>query len=144
MRRYRRWYRANVRLCAFTPVPLDHRIRRVAYHHCAAQPRAHVALRRAAVPLVITRAIDAWPAMSKLCVRVWVWFFGANVRTKTWHAVCLIAEWSGEQLAARFADVEWEISHTATDGLVTMTMADYMSYMQQQHDEEPLYIFDAR
>ena len=28
-------------------------------------------------------------------------------------------------------------------GRTTMRLADYMSYAQQQHDEEPLYVFDA-
>ena len=46
-------------------------------------------------------------------------------------------------MAARFADVEWNISHPVTDGSTTMTMANYMNYMRQQRDAEPLYIFDS-
>ena len=52
-------------------------------------------------------------------------------------------EWSGEQLASRFADVKWDISHSATEGSVSVPMAEYLNYLAQQNDEEPLYIFDS-
>lgn len=58
-------------------------------------------------------------------------------------------QWTMEKLAARFPD---DIKHRITHNLdifsahstMEMSFADYWQYMQHQHDETPLYIFDAR
>ena len=62
--RYQRWYRANAQLRAFVPTPKDDRVRRIVCDANLCTGRD--CLRRAAVPLMISHAIDAWPAMSKL------------------------------------------------------------------------------
>ena len=130
--RYQRWYCANAQLGSFITSPRDDRIPRVVHDAKLGSD----ALRRTGVPFVITRAIETWPAMSTSNVSM-------SLNHLTRFLPLFVAEWSGEQLAARFPDVEWNISHTVTDGSTTMTMAAYMRYMQQQRDAEPLYIFDS-
>ncbi|KAK3025931.1 hypothetical protein RJ639_040847 [Escallonia herrerae] len=49
--------------------------------------------------------------------------------------------WTPEQLLLNCGDAAFRISQRSS-GKITMKLKDYVSYIQMQHDEDPLYIFD--
>ncbi|KAK2972518.1 hypothetical protein RJ640_006584, partial [Escallonia rubra] len=49
--------------------------------------------------------------------------------------------WTPEQLLLNCGDTVFRISQRSS-GKITMKLKDYVSYIQMQHDEDPLYIFD--
>ncbi|XP_019174529.1 PREDICTED: F-box protein At1g78280 isoform X2 [Ipomoea nil] len=51
--------------------------------------------------------------------------------------------WTTEQLVLKYGDTTFKISQRSPRK-ITMTLKDYVSYMQLQHDEDPLYIFDEK
>ncbi|XVE95270.1 hypothetical protein REPUB_Repub02eG0081900 [Reevesia pubescens] len=67
-------------------------------------------------PVLITGLADTWPARNT---------------------------WTIDKLLLKYGDTEFRISQR-TPGKVSMKFKDYVSYMKQQHDEDPLYIFDDK
>lgn len=51
--------------------------------------------------------------------------------------------WTTEQLSAKYGDAKFRLSQRSSQK-ITMKFKDYLSYMQIQHDEDPLYIFDEK
>ncbi|KAL8030270.1 hypothetical protein ABFX02_14G275400 [Erythranthe guttata] len=51
--------------------------------------------------------------------------------------------WTSEQLALKYSDTKFRISQRSSKK-VNMKFKDYISYIQIQHDEDPLYIFDDK
>ncbi|KAK1287804.1 F-box protein [Acorus calamus] len=51
--------------------------------------------------------------------------------------------WTTEKLLMNCGDIAFRISQMYS-GKITMKLKDYVSYMQLQHDEDPLYIFDEK
>lgn len=51
--------------------------------------------------------------------------------------------WTPEQLLVKYGDTPFRISQRSAKK-VSMKFEDYVSYMQVQHDEDPLYIFDDK
>ncbi|PPS02904.1 hypothetical protein GOBAR_AA17752 [Gossypium barbadense] len=49
--------------------------------------------------------------------------------------------WTIDHLVPKYGDTTFKISSSLK---VSMTFKDYVSYMKQQHDEDPLYIFDDK
>ncbi|KAI3751617.1 hypothetical protein L2E82_22708 [Cichorium intybus] len=60
--------------------------------------------------------------------------------TDTWAAR---KTWTPEQLLLKYGDKPFRISQRSAKKL-SMKFKDYVSYMQEQHDEDPLYIFDDK
>ncbi|KAG7390409.1 hypothetical protein PHYPSEUDO_007932 [Phytophthora pseudosyringae] len=65
---------------------------------------------------------------------------------RNWNAS---TEWTAEKLIKRFpSDVKHRITHNldvmSSSPTMEMSFADYFNYASNQHDETPLYIFDAR
>ncbi|KAG9144286.1 hypothetical protein Leryth_016938 [Lithospermum erythrorhizon] len=60
--------------------------------------------------------------------------------TDTWPAR---NTWTIEQLLMKYGDTTFRISQRSPKK-VTMKFKDYVTYMQIQHDEDPLYIFDDK
>nr|XP_024381426.1 F-box protein At1g78280-like isoform X2 [Physcomitrium patens] len=60
--------------------------------------------------------------------------------TKVWPAQ---KTWTMPQLADKYGDVSFKVSQ-AHGKKIKMKLKDYAAYMACQHDEEPLYIFDAK
>ncbi|KAJ3673406.1 hypothetical protein LUZ60_006780 [Juncus effusus] len=52
-------------------------------------------------------------------------------------------KWTFEQLVLNYGDIMFRISQRSPKKIL-MKLKDYVSYMQVQHDEEPLYIFDDK
>ncbi|MBA0837145.1 hypothetical protein Goarm_009324 [Gossypium armourianum] len=61
-----------------------------------------------------------------------------NGLADTWPAR---KSWTIDQLVPKYGDTIFKISSPLK---VSMTFKDYVSYMKQQHDEDPLYIFDDK
>ncbi|MBA0691839.1 hypothetical protein Goari_009445, partial [Gossypium aridum] len=61
-----------------------------------------------------------------------------NGLADTWPAR---KSWTIDQLVPKYGDTTFKISSPLK---VSMTFKDYVSYMKQQHDEDPLYIFDDK
>ncbi|KAL0917493.1 hypothetical protein M5K25_012558 [Dendrobium thyrsiflorum] len=59
---------------------------------------------------------------------------------KTWPARY---KWTLDQLLSNYGDVTFRISQRSSKK-ITMKLKDYVSYMNCQHDEDPLYIFDDK
>lgn len=51
--------------------------------------------------------------------------------------------WTCEQLLLKYPDMKFGISQRSSKK-IGMKFKDYISYMQIQHDEDPLYIFDDK
>ncbi|KAK4434216.1 F-box protein [Sesamum alatum] len=51
--------------------------------------------------------------------------------------------WTSEQLLLKYPDTKFRISQRSSKK-INMKFKDYSSYMQIQHDEDPLYIFDDK
>ncbi|VFQ79001.1 unnamed protein product [Cuscuta campestris] len=51
--------------------------------------------------------------------------------------------WTTEQLVLKYGDTQFKISHRGPKKVI-MKLKDYVSYMELQHDEDPLYIFDEK
>ncbi|XP_073022149.1 lysine-specific demethylase JMJ21 [Primulina eburnea] len=51
--------------------------------------------------------------------------------------------WTSELLLSRYSDTKFKISQRSSKKM-TMKFKDYISYMNVQHDEDPLYIFDEK
>nr|XP_043615295.1 F-box protein At1g78280 [Erigeron canadensis] len=51
--------------------------------------------------------------------------------------------WTPEQLLVKYGDTPFRISQKSANK-ISMKLEDYVSYIQQQHDEDPLYIFDDK
>ncbi|CAH9085706.1 unnamed protein product [Cuscuta epithymum] len=51
--------------------------------------------------------------------------------------------WTTEQLVLKYGDTPFRISQRSSKKII-MNLEDYVSYMQLQHDEDPLYIFDEK
>ncbi|CAK9163566.1 unnamed protein product [Ilex paraguariensis] len=60
--------------------------------------------------------------------------------TDTWPAR---KTWTTEQLLLNYGDTAFRISQRSSRK-INMKLKDYVSYMQMQHDEDPLYIFDDK
>ncbi|CAL9064525.1 unnamed protein product [Musa banksii] len=58
----------------------------------------------------------------------------------TWPAR---TKWMVDQLSLNYGDVAFRISQRSSKK-ITMKFRDYISYMEVQHDEDPLYIFDEK
>ncbi|RWW63145.1 hypothetical protein BHE74_00029691 [Ensete ventricosum] len=67
-------------------------------------------------PVLLTELANTWPARTK---------------------------WMVDQLSLNYGDVAFRISQR-TSKKITMKFRDYVSYMEVQHDEDPLYIFDEK
>ncbi|XP_059638208.1 lysine-specific demethylase JMJ21 isoform X2 [Cornus florida] len=52
-------------------------------------------------------------------------------------------KWGIDQLLLNYGDTAFRISQRSSRK-ITMKFRDYVSYMQTQHDEDPLYIFDEK
>ncbi|XP_012447951.1 lysine-specific demethylase JMJ21 [Gossypium raimondii] len=61
-----------------------------------------------------------------------------NGLADTWPAR---KSWTIDWLVPKYGDTTFQISSPLK---VSMTFKDYVSYMKQQHDEDPLYIFDDK
>ncbi|XP_039049937.1 F-box protein At1g78280-like isoform X2 [Hibiscus syriacus] len=59
-----------------------------------------------------------------------------NGLADTWPAR---SAWTIDQLVPKYGDITFKISSS-----LKMKFKDYVSYMKQQHDEDPLYIFDDK
>ncbi|XP_010273004.1 PREDICTED: F-box protein At1g78280 [Nelumbo nucifera] len=59
---------------------------------------------------------------------------------ETWPARSM---WSAEHLLLNYGEIAFKISQRSSRK-ITMKFKDYVSYMNFQHDEDPLYIFDDR
>lgn len=51
--------------------------------------------------------------------------------------------WTLEQLLMDYGDVKFHLSQKSSKKIL-MCFKDYASYMQIQHDEDPLYVFDDK
>lgn len=51
--------------------------------------------------------------------------------------------WTLEQLLMNYGDVKFHLSQRSPKKIL-MNFKDYVSYMQTQHDEDPLYVFDDK
>ncbi|XP_071710088.1 lysine-specific demethylase JMJ21 [Rutidosis leptorrhynchoides] len=51
--------------------------------------------------------------------------------------------WTPEQLLEKYGDTSFRISQRSANK-ISMKLKDYVSYIQEQHDEDPLYIFDDK
>lgn len=60
--------------------------------------------------------------------------------TKDWVAQ---KAWDLPQLVEKYGDVGFKVSQ-AHGKKIKIKLKDYAAYMVCQHDEEPLYIFDAK
>lgn len=71
-----------------------------------------------------------------------VWLFQVLITdlTKDWPAQ---KSWNLSQLVENYGEVEFKVSQSHGKK-IKMKLKDYASYMACQHDEEPLYIFDAK
>ncbi|KAK1432209.1 hypothetical protein QVD17_09103 [Tagetes erecta] len=58
----------------------------------------------------------------------------------TWEAK---KTWTPEQLVNKYGDTSFRISQRSANK-IAMKLKDYVSYTQEQHDEDPLYIFDDK
>ncbi|PUZ40838.1 hypothetical protein GQ55_9G454900 [Panicum hallii var. hallii] len=67
-------------------------------------------------PVLLTKLAETWPARTK---------------------------WTLHQLTKDFGEVPFRISQRSPQK-ITMKLKDYVSYMELQHDEDPLYIFDDK
>ncbi|XVF64806.1 hypothetical protein PTKIN_Ptkin09bG0196300 [Pterospermum kingtungense] len=67
-------------------------------------------------PVLLTGLADLWPARSA---------------------------WTIDKLLLNYGDTAFKISQR-TPRKISMKFKDYVSYMKQQHDEDPLYIFDDK
>ncbi|KAL6650056.1 hypothetical protein ACP70R_014280 [Stipagrostis hirtigluma subsp. patula] len=67
-------------------------------------------------PVLLTQLAENWPARTK---------------------------WTMQQLTEDYGDVSFRISQRSPQK-ITMKLKDYVSYMELQHDEDPLYIFDDK
>ncbi|KAL1344644.1 hypothetical protein HN51_018514 [Arachis hypogaea] len=67
-------------------------------------------------PVMLTGLAETWPARHK---------------------------WTTDQLLQNYGDVAFKISQRSSRK-VSMKFKDYVSYMEVQHDEDPLYIFDEK
>ncbi|XVF39550.1 hypothetical protein PTKIN_Ptkin01aG0043200 [Pterospermum kingtungense] len=67
-------------------------------------------------PVLLTGLADTWPARDT---------------------------WTIDKLQLKYGDTEFRISQRGP-GKVSIKFKDYVSYMKQQHDEDPLYIFDDK
>jgi hypothetical protein len=52
-------------------------------------------------------------------------------------------KWTMQQLVHDYGDVTFRISQRSPQKII-MKLKDYVSYMELQHDEDPLYIFDDK
>ncbi|KAM0904304.1 hypothetical protein ACQ4PT_018096 [Festuca glaucescens] len=67
-------------------------------------------------PVVLGKLVETWPARTK---------------------------WTMQQLVHDYGDVTFRISQRSPQKII-MKLKDYVSYMELQHDEDPLYIFDDK
>ncbi|KAJ4826712.1 hypothetical protein Tsubulata_028933 [Turnera subulata] len=67
-------------------------------------------------PIVLTGLADDWPARSN---------------------------WTIDKLSSKYGDTAFKISQRSSRK-ISMKFRDYVSYMNVQHDEDPLYIFDEK
>ncbi|XP_062211453.1 lysine-specific demethylase JMJ21 isoform X2 [Phragmites australis] len=67
-------------------------------------------------PVLLTKLAETWPARTK---------------------------WTMQQLTKDYGEVPFRISQRSPQK-ITMKLKDYLSYMELQHDEDPLYIFDDK
>ncbi|XP_020257462.1 F-box protein At1g78280 isoform X2 [Asparagus officinalis] len=67
-------------------------------------------------PVLLTELAEAWPARNK---------------------------WTKDQLLLNHGEVAFRLSQRSSKK-ITMKLKDYFSYMELQHDEDPLYIFDDK
>lgn len=51
--------------------------------------------------------------------------------------------WTIDQLVTKYGDIAFKISQRSP-GKMKMKFKDYVSYMNIQHDEDPLYVFDDK
>lgn len=58
----------------------------------------------------------------------------------TWPAR---STWTTDQLLQNYGNTAFKVSQRSARK-ITMKFKDYVSYMQIQHDEDPLYIFDDK
>lgn len=58
----------------------------------------------------------------------------------TWPAR---TKWTIKQLSLDYGDITFRISQRSSQK-IKMKLRDYVSYMEGQHDEDPLYIFDDK
>ncbi|KAG7400439.1 hypothetical protein PHYBOEH_005814 [Phytophthora boehmeriae] len=122
---YRRWYRSHMELGDAYLLPSedqDPTVRRLQKIDIDQLTFRDFYEQYSRVPFIIRNAIGKWKAST---------------------------EWTMEKLAARFqSDVKHRITHnldiTSNSPTMEMTFADYLQYANNQHDETPLYIFDAR
>lgn len=63
-----------------------------------------------------------------------------NGLANTWPAR---QKWTTDQLLQNYGDVAFKISQRSSKK-ISMKFKDYVSYMEVQHDEDPLYIFDEK
>lgn len=52
-------------------------------------------------------------------------------------------KWTTDQLLLNYGDVAFKISQRSSKK-ISMKFKDYVSYMKDQHDEDPLYVFDEK
>uniref|UniRef100_A0A0E0KEJ4 JmjC domain-containing protein n=1 Tax=Oryza punctata TaxID=4537 RepID=A0A0E0KEJ4_ORYPU len=67
-------------------------------------------------PVLLTKLAETWPARTK---------------------------WTAQQLTHDYGEVPFRISQRSPQK-IKMKLKDYVSYMELQHDEDPLYIFDDK
>lgn len=53
------------------------------------------------------------------------------------------AKWTIDKLLLSYGDIAFRISQKSSKK-IAMKFKDYVSYMEVQHDEDPLYIFDDK
>jgi histone arginine demethylase JMJD6 len=71
---------------------------------------------RPGVPVIITDVVSKWPANR---------------------------EWTKENLLRRYALNYFKVDEVDDDGeKMHMTLSDYLAYSEQNHDEDPIYLFD--
>lgn len=122
---YRRWYRCHMQLGDAYMLPTEQQdptVRRLQKIDIDQLTFRDFYEQYSRAPFIIRNAIGKWKAST---------------------------EWTMEKLAARFpGDVKHRITHNldviSNSPTMEMSFEDYLQYVSNQHDETPLYIFDAR
>jgi hypothetical protein len=127
---YRRWYRCNVDLSSFVPPPPP-----AADASSSGSSGGSIACVPNAVgmsPEEFEARFDG-PGQPALLGGLAAGWAGGGLEA-----------WQPDALAARFGHRLFRVTKPFfSGGRTRMRLADYLAYSRQQHDEEPLYIFDA-
>ncbi|KAF0684501.1 Aste57867_23500 [Aphanomyces stellatus] len=118
---YRRYCRCHMLLAHFVP---DDRFNAATIPRLSKQAMTHETFfqRFSTRPIILTDAMEAWPAYASTSPR----------------------RWTIEHLVAHHGSTPCRVTHNldVTASTLQMTLSDFVAYAATQHDETPLYIFD--